>query len=122
MGMIEEKRARIAMVAPMLQPGEKDLWDVGAIWHENPDILGPRDGEGFLVLTDRRVLFGTPRLGVLLDLPLDAIEANMAKDRRNMAILVLQVDGKNQMTFWTGKKSARKVVDAVLRSTKEGGL
>jgi hypothetical protein len=114
MGMIEEKQARIALITPRLRPGEEFQWDVGAIWRDNPSPVSRKDAEGFLILTTYRVAYGNARTGLTLDIGLERFaSAEVTKPKRTMAHLNVGLDDGRQMRFYTGKKSAYMLADAI---------
>jgi hypothetical protein len=112
--MLEEKRARVAMIAPKLLPDEEFLWDVGAIWRENPYLVSRKDAEGFLILTTRRVAYGNFRMGLILDIGLEHFaNVEVTKPKRTMAHLSVTLDDGKQMRFYTGKKSAYMLTEVI---------
>lgn len=59
----EVQQARLSVIAPYLQPGEVPHRAGLARWEEL-EARGAHGGEGFLVATDRRLIYFNPRTGV----------------------------------------------------------
>ena len=112
--MFDDRRARLQIVASRLESGEEIQFDVLAMWRE----LGNQDEgggcEGFLIMTDRRLLFGTYHLGVLVDLPVSGVRNAWVAPLKSKAAH-LEVETRDHLVhaFWTGKKPAWRVVGAV---------
>jgi hypothetical protein len=113
-GMLDEKAARLRLVAERVGPDEDYVWDVGAIWRENPTLVSRRDAEGFLVVTDRRLIYANHRVGVLVDLPFDRISsAQMTRRRITTAQLSVSDSEGKRMRFYTGKRSVGVILEAI---------
>lgn len=53
------KRARLDIINDRLQPGEEILLDVLALLLDPRGGLKPREAEGYVALSDRRLIFAT---------------------------------------------------------------
>lgn len=114
--MIDERQARQKIVSDRLEPSETIQFDALAMWREFG--MEHAEAEGFLVLTDRRLLFATLALGVLVDLQVAGIRnAWVARLNSKTAHLEIETSDQNIHAFWTGKRSAWLVVGAVHGNT-----
>ncbi len=104
---------RWELVADKLDAGEAIQLDTLAKWREvGADQLEPGT-EGFLVLTDRRLLFATSARGVHLDVRFSRIKnAWVTRLRARLAHLEVET-GDRVHAFWTAEKPAWLVVGAV---------
>ena len=65
---VADQRTKLESVDAILRPDEKVLSDDRALLLNPGGGLKKREAEGYLVLTDRRLIFGTARHGILVDL------------------------------------------------------
>ncbi len=116
--VIEERQARRQIVSERLDPSESIQFDVLAMWRELGRESESSEAEGFLVLTDRRLLFATLALGVLVDLQVSRIRNAWVTRLRAKAVhLEIETSDQNVHAFWTGKRPAWLVVGAVHGNT-----
>jgi hypothetical protein len=112
--VIEERQARWEIVSERLDPSETIQFDVLAMWRELGLESERAEAEGFLVLTDRRLLFATLALGVLVDLQVSRIRNAWVTRLRAKAVhLEIEDSDQNVHAFWTSKRPAWLVVGAV---------
>jgi hypothetical protein len=110
--VINEQQTRWQIVSDRLDPSETIQFDALAMWREFG--FGHGEAEGFLVLTDRRLLFATLALGVLVDLQVSRIRnAWVARLKSKTVHLEVETRDENVHAFWTGKRPAWLVVGAV---------
>jgi hypothetical protein len=113
-GVIEERQARWQIVSERLEPSESIQFDALAMWRKLGLDSERSDAEGFLVLTDRRLLFATLALGVLVDLQVSRIRNAWVTRLRAKAVhLEIETGDQNVPAFWTSKRPAWLVVGAV---------
>jgi hypothetical protein len=116
--VIEERQARRQIVSERLDPSESIQFDVLAMWRELGRESDRSEAEGFLVLTDRRLLFATLALGVLVDLQVSRIRNAWVTRLRAKAVhLEIETSDQNVHAFWTSKRPAWLVVGAVHGNT-----
>jgi hypothetical protein len=116
--VIKERQARWEIVSERLDPAETIQFDVLAMWRELGLESERAEAEGFLVLTDRRLLFATLALGVLVDLQVSRIRNAWVTRLRAKAVhLEIEDSEQNVHAFWTGKRPAWLVVGAVHGNT-----
>jgi hypothetical protein len=105
---------RCELVADRLDTGEVIQFDTLAKWRELGGGRGEREAEGFLVLTDRRLLFATLGHGVHFDVRISRItNAWVTRLRAKLAHLEVETGDRRVHAFWTAAKPAWLVVGAV---------
>jgi hypothetical protein len=106
--------SRCRVVADRLDPDEAIQFDALARWRELGNGSTNHEAEGFLVLTDRRLLFATLALGVRLDIHVSCIR-NAWVTRMKAKLVHLEVETGDQdiHAFWIAKRPAWLVVGAV---------
>ena len=76
--------------------------------------MKPREAEGYLVLSDRRLVFGTAKHGILVDAARGEIALPArAQYRIAMAHLVVQLEDGTTHTLVLNKGAARGIADAI---------
>ena len=115
--MGEPKAARLGMISDGLEPDEEVLFDVLALLLDPGGGLKPREAEGYLVLTDHRLIFGTSKHGVLVDVMIRKITVPARVQYRiTMAHLVVRLDDGTIHTFVLNKSGARGIADTINRA------
>jgi hypothetical protein len=106
--------ARWHVVSDRLDPSEAIQFDALAMWRELGHGHKCRESEGFLVLTDRRLLFATSAHGVHFDEHISSIK-NAWVTRMKLRLVHLEVEtwDRHIHAFWTAKRPAWLVVGAV---------
>jgi hypothetical protein len=105
---------RWELVADRLDAGEAIQFDTLAKWRELGAGHDEPEAEGFLVLTDRRLLFATFALGVHLDVRISRItNAWVTRLKARLAHLEVETGDRRVHAFWTAAKPAWLVVGAV---------
>jgi hypothetical protein len=105
---------RWELVADRLDQGEAIQFDALAMWREFSGGDEEREAEGFLVLTDRRLLFASFTHGVHLDVRISRItNAWVTRLKVKLAHLEVETGDRRVHAFWTAAKPAWLVVGAV---------
>jgi hypothetical protein len=114
--MSEDGRARLDVIDDSLGFDETVILDVLALLFDPGGGLKKREAEGYLVLTNRRLIFGTAKHGILVDLAMKEIKAPVTfRFRYMMARLLVQADSGITHTFVVNKSAARDIAFAVNR-------
>ena len=114
--MAEGSRARLDVIDDSLRFDETVLFDVLALLFDPGGGLKKREAEGYLVLTNRRLIFGTAKHGILVDLAMEEIKVPVTlRYQYMMARLVVQADPGITHTFVVNKSAARDIAVAVNR-------
>jgi hypothetical protein len=104
--MLQEKLWRRHYLQPILETGESIDWDVGVRCFR---VLGGRSSpiqEGFIALTDRRILF-VPKDGYpVVWVPDDIRDAQIVSKRKRTARVKLTMQSGELWTVLTGRESA----------------
>lgn len=112
--MAEPRAARLGIVSDHLEPDEEVLFDVLALLLDPGGGLKPREAEGYVVLTDRRLIFGTAKHGILVDAARGQIAyPARAQYRLTMAHLVIRLKDGAIHTLVLNKGAARCIADAI---------
>ena len=105
---------RREVLAGRLDDGETIQFDSLAIWRELGDWGRQPEAEGFLVLTDRRLLFATFSHGVEIDLRISRIKNAWAtRLKLRLAHLEVETGDRRVHAFWTAIRPAWLIVGAV---------
>ena len=105
---------RWEIVADRLDAGEMIQFDTLAKWREIGADVSEPEAEGFLVLTDRRLLFATLAEGVHFDERISRItNAWVTRLKVRLAHLEVETGDRRVHAFWTAVKPAWLVVGAV---------
>jgi hypothetical protein len=115
--MPQEKRARLDIINDRLQPGEAILFDVLALLLDPGGGLKPREAEGYVVLSDRRLISATEKHGILLDVAIEQINATTIERRFLMAHLIVSLKDGTIHTLVINKSSARALADGINQMT-----
>jgi hypothetical protein len=106
--------SRLEIVADRLDDGEAIQFDTLAMWREFGAGESEREAEGFLVLTDRRLVFASLTHGVHLDVRISRItNAWVTRLKARLAHLEVETGDRRVHAFWTAAKPAWLVVGAV---------
>lgn len=115
--MPQGRQARLGIINGLLQPDEEILFDVLALLLDPGGGLKPREAEGHLVLSDRRLVFGTAKHGILVDLMVEQIEVPVTVQSRFMMAHMTVTDVYETIrTFVVNKRSARALAVAINRA------
>ena len=114
--MPQWRQARLGIINDRLQPDEEILFDVLALLLDPGGELKPREAEGHLVLSDRRLVFGTAKHGILVDLMVEQIKVPVkVRNRLMMAHLTMSDVYETVRTFVVNKRSAEALASAINR-------
>ena len=112
--MSEGSRARLNVIDDELGFDESVIIDVLALLFDPGGGLKKREAEGSLVLTDHRLIFGTAKHGILVDLAMKEIKGPVTfRFRYMMAHLLVRADPGITHTFVVNKSAARDIAFAV---------
>ncbi|MGB7051903.1 MAG: hypothetical protein WBG41_10060 [Acidimicrobiales bacterium] len=110
-------QARFGIINDHLEPGEEVLDDVLALLLDPGRGLKAWEAEGYLVLSDRRLIFGTPEHGILVDVRRREINAPVrVRHRFLMAHLLVSLKDGTVLRLVVNKSSARAIADAINRA------
>jgi hypothetical protein len=105
---------RWEVVSDRLDDGEAIQFDSLAMWRELGDGGRQPEAEGFLVLTDRRLLFATFSHGVEIDVRISRIKNAWAtRLKLRLAHLEVETGDRRVHAFWTAARPAWLIVGAV---------
>lgn len=108
------RRARLDVIHDIVGSDETVVVEVLALLLDPGGGLKKREAEGWLVLTDRRLIFGTARLGVLIDLPMKQIAVPVTITRKFMMDrLLVKVDNGVEHTFVVNRSAAHELAIAI---------
>ena len=114
--MQDDKHARLKTINDRLEPSEEILYDVLALLLDPGGGLKAWEAEGYLVLSDRRLIFGTPEHGILVDVRTRQIKIPVRlRHRFLMAHLLVPLEDGTIYRFVVNKRSARAIADAINR-------
>ena len=114
--MSDARKASLDVIDDSLGFDESVIIEVLALLFDPGGGLKKREAEGYLVLTNRRLIFGTAKHGILVDLAMKEIKAPVTfRFRYMMARLVVQADPGITHTFVVNKSAARDIAVAVNR-------
>lgn len=112
--MSEAKRARLDLIDKSLGLDEAPIFDVRALLLDPGGGLKKREAEGFLVLTNRRLIFGTAKHGILVDLPMKGVKGPATVAHKYMtARLFIETDTGKVHTLVLNNSAARGIALAV---------
>ena len=110
--MTEERRTRLNIIDDTLGLDEEVHFDVLALLFDPGNGLKKREAEGTLVLTDRRLVFGTSQHGILVDVPGGEIRTPvLVTNKYMMARLIIETDARH--VFVLNKNAARDIAVAL---------
>jgi hypothetical protein len=111
-----DKQARLGIINDHLQPGEEILYDVLALLLDPGGGLKAWEAEGHLLLSDRRLIFGTPEHGILLNIRTRQIKVPVrVRNRILMAHLLVPLEDGTIHRLVVNRRSARAIADAINR-------
>lgn len=106
--MADEKRARLEIIDDTIEFDESIVLDVLALLFDPGGGLKKREAEGYLVLTNRRLIFATVWHGILVDVARKEIVPPASISYRwMMARLVVETNQDTKHTFVMNKAAAR---------------
>jgi hypothetical protein len=112
--MPDARKARLELIGDCLESDENVLLDVLALLLDPGQGLSKREAEGYLVLTNRRLMFGTAKHGILIDLPTKKIQVPVAITHKfMMARLLVKIEGGAEHTLVVNKGAARQAALAI---------
>lgn len=112
--MSEARKARLDEIDDHLGFDENVLLDVLALLFDPGNGLKKREAEGYLVLTNRRLIFGTARHGILIDVPTKEIEVPVTITYKfMMARLMVKAGGGSEHTLVANKIAAQQAALAI---------
>ena len=112
--MPDDKKARLDVIDDTVGFDETVVFDVLALLFDPGGGLKKREAEGYLVLTSRRLIFGTVRHGILVDVARKEIAPPATIGYKwMMARLVIVTDQGTKHTFVVNKVAARDIAFAV---------
>ena len=118
--MPQWRQARLGIINDRLQPDEEILFDVLALLLDPGGELKPREAEGHLVLSDRRLAFGTAKHGILVDLMVEQIKVPVkVRNRLMMAHLTMSDVYETVRTFVVNKRSAQALASGLNRAASQ---
>lgn len=93
--------------------------DPSATWRDYPYARSRGDSDGTLSLIGDCLTFSSERFGVMLDVGLDGFDSAEIRGEHEgrWQLVVHYLDGKTA-TFWTSKKVADGIIDAVKTRTE----
>ena len=108
--MSEQSKARLDIIDETLDSDERVHTDVRALLFDPGQGLKKREAEGHLVLTDRRLIFGTSQHGVMVDLRRNEIRTPVTvRFKWMMARLRVEASAGDEHTFVVNKSAAQSV-------------
>ena len=115
--MPKVKKARLDVIDDSIGFDETVLFDVLALLFDPGGGLKKREAEGFLVLTDRRLIFATSKHGIMVDLAMKEIEMPVTVTHKfAMARLAVQAGGGATHTLVVNKSAAQGIAAAITKA------
>jgi hypothetical protein len=112
--MTAKRRTKLESVDAILRPDEKVLSEDRALFLNPGGGLRKREAEGYLVLTESRLIFGTVRHGILVDLAIAQIERpSTTAYRFTMSHLTVASVDELERIFVMTHRRAQAVSDAM---------
>lgn len=112
--MSDARKARLDVIDHILGSDEIVIVEVLALLFDPGGGLKKREAEGWLVLTNRRLVFGTAVHGVLIDLPMKEIRVPATITYKfTMARLLVKADNGAEHTFVVNTNAAHEIALAV---------
>ena len=112
--MSDPTKARLNVIDDILMSDETVVVEVLALLFDPGGGLKKREAEGWLVLTDRRLVFGTAQHGILIDLPLKEIGPPPTIAYKFMMVrLLVKADDGAEHTFVVNRSAAQELVLAI---------
>ena len=108
--MPDARRARLDVIHDHLGSDETIMVEVLALLYDPGGGLKKREAEGWLVLSSQRLVFGTARHGILVDLPMAEVivPATITEKFMRTHLLVMAGDGAEH-TFVVNRSGARDI-------------
>jgi hypothetical protein len=112
--MSEERKVTLDIIDDQLGFDETVQTDTLALLFDPGGGLKKREAEGHLVLTNRRLIFGTAQHGILVDVARKEIRTPASVSYKwMMARLVIESDTATRHTFVVNKSAARDIAFAL---------
>jgi hypothetical protein len=112
--MSDTRKARLDVIDHILGSDETVMVEVLALLFDPGGGLKKREAEGWLVLTNRRVVFGTATHGILIDVRMNEIKVPATITYKfMMARLLVNVDNGAEHTFVVNRSAAQEIAHAV---------
>ncbi len=114
--MPDGKQARLDVIDETLGSDETVIHDELALLFDPGGGLKKREAEGYLVLTNRRLVFGTAKHGILVDLPIAEIKVPVSITFKfTMARLAIETTAGTKHTLVMNKRAARAIALTIER-------
>ncbi len=108
--MSDAKKAKLDVIDDVLESDETVTVEVLALLFDPGGDLKKREAEGWLVLTNRRLIFGTAAHGILIDLPMEEIRVPITVTDKFMSTrLLVKPDNGPEHTVVLNRSSAREI-------------
>ena len=112
--MSDARKARLDVIDDILDSDESVVVEALALLFDPGGGLKKREAEGWLVLTNRRLVFGTAQHGILIALPMKEILVPATiTDKFMSARLLVKADSGAEHTFVLNRSAAREIALAV---------
>jgi hypothetical protein len=112
--MSDSRKARLNVIDDILESDETVTAEVLALLFDHGGGLKKREAEGWLVLTNRRLVFGTAKHGILIDLPMKEIMVPATiKDKFMSTCLLVKGENGAGHTFVVNRSAAREIARSV---------
>ena len=116
--MSNARKARLDVIDDILESDETVTVEVLALLFDPGGGLKKREAEGWLVLSNRRLVFATTKHGILIDLPIKEIRVPVTvTDRFMSARLLVKVEDASEHTFMVNRTAAREIAVALVEET-----
>jgi hypothetical protein len=104
------RKARLDVIDDRLGSDETVIVEVLALLFDPGGGLKKREAEGWLVLTNRRLVVGTAKHGILIDLPMKEIKVPATiKDKFMMTRVLVKADNGAEHTLVVNRSAAREI-------------
>jgi hypothetical protein len=112
--MPDSRKARLNVIDDIVGSDEIVMVEVLALLFDPGKGLKKREAEGWLVLTDRRLIFGTASHGILTDLPMKEITGPVTITHKfMMERLLVKAENGAAHTFVVNRTAAHQVALAI---------
>jgi hypothetical protein len=112
--MSDARKARLDVIDDSLGSDEIVMVEALALLFDPGGGLKKGEAEGWLVLTNRRLVFGTAKHGILINLPMKEITVPATiTDKFMSARLLVKAENGSEHTFVFNRSAAREIALAV---------
>jgi hypothetical protein len=112
--MPDARKLRLNVIDQIVGSDEIVMVEVLALLFDPGGGLKKREAEGWLVLTDRRLIFGTARHGILIDLPMREITGPVTNTHKfMMERLLVKAESGAEHTFVVNRTAAQEIALAI---------